>query len=171
MITKGRVLGAGAVVVIAALASVITGVVASASSSVASPAPPPWIEVATHSGALTLHDHNTIGLLATVKLSKGNYLVSAKTEFQNNATATERLGCWLTQGNTIIDAADADVPSVPGSLSEETITLMGAMKFGTTGTVSLQCATTDTHVTGFAYNTVITAIRAGTLVTKALTIP
>jgi len=76
----------------------------------------------------------------------------------------------LSYPNTIVDDSDADVPSVPGSLSEEAITLMGAMKFGGSGTVSLQCATTDTRASGLAYNTVITAIGVGTLVTNALTI-
>jgi hypothetical protein len=172
MVSKARIARTAAVVAAAVVASTITGVVASA-SSVASTAPPPWIEVATHGGPLTVHDDNTIGTLASVSLPKGNYLLSAKSEFENNEgeASFERIGCFLMVGSNTIDNSDADVPYVSGELSEETIALSGAIKLTKTTKVSLGCATADSRHTAFAYNTVVTAIRAGSLVTKALSIP
>ena len=90
--------------------------------------------------------------------SGGTYIVTASTELGNQTSTENLLSCTLLQNFNPLDSGSADLPAE--AVFAATISLTGAATADNGGTIKVSCNPT----TGAsARNTVITAVKVGTL--------
>jgi hypothetical protein len=98
--------------------------------------------------------------------SGGTYIINASTELGNQTSVENLLSCTLLQNFNPIDSGSADLPAE--TVFAATISLTGAASADNGGTIKVSCNPT----TGAsARNTVITAIKVGTLHVQTPTTP
>ncbi len=98
--------------------------------------------------------------------SGGTYIVTASTELGNQTSVENLVSCTLLQNFNPLDSGSADLPAQ--TVFAATISLTGAATADNGGTIKVSCNPT----TGAsARNTVITAIKVGTLHVQTPTTP
>jgi hypothetical protein len=105
--------------------------------------------------------------VATLQVpSGGTYIVTASTELGNQTSTENLVSCTLLQNFNPLDSGSADLPAQ--SVFAATISLTGAATADNGGSIKVSCNPT----TGAsARNTVITAIKVGTLHVQTPTTP
>lgn len=98
--------------------------------------------------------------------SGGTYIVTASTELGNQTQNENLLSCTLLQNFNPLDSGSADLPAE--TVFAATISLTGAATADNGGTIKVSCNPT---LGASARNTVITAVKVGTLHVQAPTAP
>jgi hypothetical protein len=116
------------------------------------------------SQSLTPGTDNTIATLQVP--SGGTYIVTASTELGNQTPTENLLSCSLLQNFNPLDSGSADLPAE--TVFAATISLTGAATADNGGTLKVSCNPTTGAA---ARNTVITAVKVGTLHVQTSTTP
>ncbi len=96
----------------------------------------------------------------------GTYIVTASTELGNQTPTENPLSCTLLQNFNPLDSGSADLPAE--ALFAATVTLTGAATADNGGTIKVSC---NPSTGASARNTVITAVKVGTLHVETTTTP
>jgi hypothetical protein len=123
-----------------------------------------YVVTVAQSQSLTPGTDTTVAKLLVP--SGGTYIVTASTELGNQTSNANLLSCTLLQNSNPIDSGSAELPAQ--AVFAATISLTGAATADNGGTISVSC---NPSLGASARNTVITAVKVGTLHIQASTTP